>query len=62
VSKTIEISVRVHKTLPVCCRSALLSFAAGDRYRGSGEPGDRVRCPLCGNWLRYEPPGWRVDE
>ncbi len=54
--KTVEVSARVHKDMPACCRSSVLTFAAGDRYRGGGEPGDRFRCG-CGNMLVYAPTG-----
>lgn len=61
MSKTVDVSVRVHKDVPACCRASLLKFAAVDRYQGAGEPGDRVECP-CGQALVYGPPGWRVSE
>lgn len=57
--KTIDVSVSVHKTVPVCCRSTLLDFAAVDLYRGTGEPGDQIRC-ACGSTLVYDHRGWRV--
>ncbi len=59
--KTVEITASVHKTMPACCRSAVLTFAAGDRYQGAGEPGDQISCP-CGNALIYDYRGWRVAE
>lgn len=57
--KTIEVCVRVHKDVPLCCRSQLLKFAAADRYQGGGEPGDQIRCG-CGNDLVYDHRGWRL--
>lgn len=59
MSKTVEVTVRVHNSVPGCCRSTLLAFAARDVYGGAGEPGDQVGCP-CGNTLVYGPPGWNV--
>lgn len=55
----VDVTVRVRKDTPECCRAALVNFAARDRYRGGGEPGDRIRCG-CGNWLRYDHKGWAV--
>lgn len=60
MSKTVEITVRVHKTTPECCRATLLAFARVDRYKGGGEEGDKIRCPLCGNTLVYDHRGWRL--
>jgi hypothetical protein len=54
--------VTVRKSTPACCRRSLFDFAKQDRYDGGGEPGDRIRCSECGNWLVYKPPGWEVDE
>lgn len=60
-----EVSAFVHKDMPACCRASVLKFAAGDRYAGGGEPGDRIGCG-CGNVLIYAPTpsgkliGWRV--
>jgi len=59
--RTVEITASVHKTMPACCRSAVLTFAARDRYQGAGEPGDQIGCP-CGNSLIYDYRGWRVAE
>lgn len=60
MSAEVEVTVRVHKSTPECCRSSLLDFAAHDRYAGGGEPGDRIGCG-CGNTLVFNPPyGWRV--
>lgn len=65
--KTVEVSALVHKSMPGCCRASVLKFAAGDRYRGGGEPGDRIGCG-CGNVLVYAPTpsgkqlGWRVAD
>jgi hypothetical protein len=50
--------VRVHKSLPMCCRRSLLDFARLDRYEGGGEPGDQIGCS-CGNHLVYDYRGWR---
>ncbi len=54
---TVEVHILVHKSVPACCRKTLLKFGAQDRYRGAGEPGDKVKC-ACGNWLVYEGRGW----
>lgn len=59
MAKAVEVTVRVHKDVPPCCRSSLLNFAAHDRYAGGGEPGDQVGCG-CGNTLVYDHRGWRV--
>lgn len=68
MSKTREINVRVHKSMPECCRASLLKFALDDRYHGGGEPEDRVGCG-CGNTLVFtftgpseKQLGWRVAE
>ena len=67
MSKAIEINALVHKSMPECCRAAVLQFAAGDRYAGGGEPGDRIGCG-CGNTLVFSPSAtgrflaWRVAE
>lgn len=58
--KTVEVSARVHRDAPACCRSSLLSFAARDLYQGAGEPGDRIGC-ACGNALVYD-RGWRLAD
>ena len=57
--KTIEVRTRVHRDMPACCRSAVLGFAAHDRYKGGGEPGDKITCG-CGNWLIFNGRGWRI--
>lgn len=63
--KTVEVSALVHKSMPACCKASVLTFAAGDRYQGGGEPGDQIKCG-CGNTLVYAPSkngrviGWRV--
>jgi len=57
--KPVEVRLSVHKAVPSCCRSALIAFAAHDRYQGAGEPGDQIRC-ACGNTLVYDYRGWRV--
>jgi len=57
--KTIEVSAHVHRDMPACCRSAVLKFAAVDRYRGGGEPGDKITCG-CGNWIVFNGRGWKV--
>lgn len=59
-TKTPQVSVSIHKSVPNCCRDALVRFAKGDRYMGGGEPGDRIRCDLCRRWLVYGWRGWRV--
>lgn len=60
-----EVSALVHKSMPACCRRAVLDFAKHDRYAGGGEPGDQIGCG-CGNRLVYQPGrriiGWRVKE
>lgn len=61
VAKDKWVTVSVHHDVPVCCRQALLHFAAGDRYRGGGEPGDQIACG-CGNWLIYDGRGWRPKD
>lgn len=66
MTKTVEITARVHRSVPECCRASVLQFAAGDRYRGGGEPGDQIRCG-CGNTLIFthtgpsmKQLGWKV--
>ena len=57
--KTTEVTARVHKDMPLCCRASVRDFATRDRYLGGGEPGDQIRC-ACGNWLVFNGRGWRV--
>ena len=59
--KTVEITARVHRTMPACCRASVLKFAANDRYQGGGEPGDQIGCG-CGNKLIFNGRGWAVKE